>query len=409
MLRATRTRTTRNRTALRRRGSDEQGNEVRCSPVRTRRTGRPACAGGAWACRLSLAGGSGARAGGRSQRHTRRGSSADDGRSRCGRCAGPLGAHGPQVERSLAPGLADAHLDRAVGLPVAEVVHVRHDARSRLQPDKLRPQLHVDVRPQEQRHHRGCREVRLEQVALDELHAVGDVRALRVRVGFGDSLRIDVDPYTPRAEIPCGSDHDPAVAGTEVVDDVAAGDAREFEHRANDFRWRRLVRNVRCPRRRLRPHDRRRRDGGTERERGAEAPAVHFFAAVLPIFAAVAGSGTVQKYTLRVPTFAVLSGFQSPMSKSCDTMRVPGFSLSSVGRSLRFSAGSRYSVMTVAGLRSSVNRSPWTNFTLSPTPEFLRFSFASLMRSGSMSMPRPRVPNFFAAVMGMRPSPDPRS
>ena len=86
---------------------------------------------------------------------------------------------------------------------------------------ELRPQLHVDVRPQEQRHHGRRREVGLEQVALDEPHAVGDVRALRVLVGFRDALRIDVDADAARTEVLRRRDHDPAVAGAQVVDDVA--------------------------------------------------------------------------------------------------------------------------------------------------------------------------------------------
>ena len=49
------------------------------------------------------------------------------------------------------------------------------------------------------------------------------------------------------------------------------------------------------------------------------------------------------------------------------------------------------------------------NFTLSVTPAVFAFAFASLMRSGSMSMPTPRAPYFCAAVMTMRPSPHPRS
>jgi len=43
------------------------------------------------------------------------------------------------------------------------------------------------------------------------------------------------------------------------------------------------------------------------------------------------------------------------------------------------------------------------------TPFFFAFSFASSMRCGSMSTPTARMPNFLAAVTGMRPSPEPRS
>src|SRR5688572_22509888 len=56
-----------------------------------------------------------------------------------------------------------------------------------------------------------------------------------------------------------------------------------------------------------------------------------------------------------------------------------------------------------------VNRSWLRKRTLSPMPEVLRFSVASLMRCGSMSMPTPRAPYVRAAVIGIRPSPEPRS
>ena len=65
--------------------------------------------------------------------------------------------------------------------------------------------------------------------------------------------------------------------------------------------------------------------------------------------------------------------------------------------------------MTDAGRRSVSNRSWFRNLTLSPTPALAAFSFASLIRSGFSSTPTPVAPNVCAAVMGMRPSPDPRS
>ena len=64
------------------------------------------------------------------------------------------------------------------------------------------------------------------------------------------------------------------------------------------------------------------------------------------------------------------SGFQSPMSQSCDTTRVPGLSDSSAGRSCRLTSGSRYMVTTVAGDRSVLNRSCSRKRTRSATPAF---------------------------------------
>src|SRR4029450_2527104 len=65
--------------------------------------------------------------------------------------------------------------------------------------------------------------------------------------------------------------------------------------------------------------------------------------------------------------------------------------------------------MTVAGLRSVSKRSWFRNRTLSPAFDLARLAFASLIRSGLISMPTPRAPYFSAAVIGMRPSPEPRS
>ena len=46
------------------------------------------------------------------------------------------------------------------------------------------------------------------------------------------------------------------------------------------------------------------------------------------------------------------------MSKSCETMRVPGFNVfQSVGRSFKLSYGSKYSETTDASLMSVVKRS----------------------------------------------------
>ncbi len=53
--------------------------------------------------------------------------------------------------------------------------------------------------------------------------------------------------------------------------------------------------------------------------------------------------------------------------------------------------------------------SPSMNFASRLTPAFSAFSRASRTSEGSSSIPVPRVPNFFAAVMTIRPSPEPRS
>src|SRR5882672_7087658 len=97
-------------------------------------------------------------------------------------------------------------------------------------------------------------------------------------------------------------------------------------------------------------------------------------------------------------TVCFCCGFQSPMSNACETMRVPGFnSFISLGASFRLSGSRRYSVTTVAGLMSAVNRSSARNVTLSETPFERALPVASRTRSGSMSIPTPRAPYVFAA------------
>ena len=64
---------------------------------------------------------------------------------------------------------------------------------------------------------------------------------------------------------------------------------------------------------------------------------------------------------------------------------------------------------TVAGLMSAVSTSSVRNITLSSTPAARALAVASRVRSGSMSMPTPCAAKLFAAAIGIRPSPDPRS
>jgi hypothetical protein len=79
------------------------------------------------------------------------------------------------------------------------------------------------------------------------------------------------------------------------------------------------------------------------------------------------------------------------------------------GRSCRFTAGSRYIVTTLARPRSVANRSCSRNSTRSCTPATRARSRLFLTSSGTISTPRPRAPKRFAAVMTIRPSPEPRS
>ncbi len=65
-------------------------------------------------------------------------------------------------------------------------------------------------------------------------------------------------------------------------------------------------------------------------------------------------------------------------------------------------------VITVAFEKSLSNRSAFTKFTLSPRPSFCALRLERSTISGLYSMPIARTPRF-AAVMTVRPSPDPRS
>src|SRR5579859_4154246 len=108
------------------------------------------------------------------------------------------------------------------------------------------------------------------------------------------------------------------------------------------------------------------------------------------------------------PRCAVSSAFHSPMVKLFETTRVPGLSARSFGRSFRLMSGSRNMVMTVALERSVSKRSAFMNAALSPTPACMALRLESSTMSGLYSIPTARAPRF-AAVITVRPSPEPRS
>src|SRR3954467_1656251 len=105
----------------------------------------------------------------------------------------------------------------------------------------------------------------------------------------------------------------------------------------------------------------------------------------------------------------ISSASQSSMVKECEATRVPGFIDRMVGLSFMLSAGSRYSVMTLACEKSVAKMSARRNCARSATPAFCALSCESFTMSGLYSMPWARAPNFFAAMITVRPSPEPRS
>src|SRR5262245_3116503 len=89
-------------------------------------------------------------------------------------------------------------------------------------------------------------------------------------------------------------------------------------------------------------------------------------------------------------------------------MRVPGRIFRICGRSRMLIEGSRNIVTTCALEKSVSNRSALLNVALSLTPAAVAFRFERSTMSGLYSMPCARSPRL-AALMTVRPSPDPRS
>src|SRR5262245_57800253 len=82
----------------------------------------------------------------------------------------------PQVEHVLAPVVLEAN--DALGLPGAHVEVVRHDAAARGElGEELRPQAAVQIGAEIERHDGRVAQIRLEDVLLDETHAVAQSEA----------------------------------------------------------------------------------------------------------------------------------------------------------------------------------------------------------------------------------------
>jgi hypothetical protein len=118
--------------------------------------------------------------------------------------------------------LAVAHALRGVRLPLAHVPGVGNDARSRLHREDLRSQLLVEVGQQVERQHGRAREVFLEDVAFDDRHLAADTRSLRVAPRQRGEVAVVFDADGFRAELLRRRNRQPAVARTQVVDDIGA-------------------------------------------------------------------------------------------------------------------------------------------------------------------------------------------
>ena len=107
----------------------------------------------------------------------------------------------------------------------------------------------------------------------------------------------------------------------------------------------------------------------------------------------------------------VASGFQSPMTKRCETIRVPTLScFHRVGRMSRLNSLPMYKKTTVAWSKSLMSSaSPRRASILSSSLAALMFAFDSVIRSASRSMPTPFFAPAFTAAMTIRESPQPGS
>jgi len=146
---------------------------------------------------------------------------------------------------------------------------VRNDARAAGQLAlQLRAQRAVELRREEQHHHRGARQRHVHEIVLDELDALGDPGPARVVTALGDALRIDVDAHAARAA-PRRRDDDAAVAAAQVVDRVAGLHRGELHHRLHHLHRRGLVAHVRWAKAS-------RRATGDEQGAGKGETAAHF-------------------------------------------------------------------------------------------------------------------------------------
>jgi hypothetical protein len=108
-------------------------------------------------------------------------------------------------------------------------------------------------------------------------------------------------------------------------------------------------------------------------------------------------------------TVTVRSGIQSPRSQSCETIARPGASASRRGRSCRLTSGSRYIVTTVGGGEVGAEQVLLAELDARCDAGERGALAARRTSSGTISTPRPLAPKRRAAVMTMRPSPEPRS
>src|SRR5262245_39404015 len=147
----------------------------------------------------------------------------------------------------------------------------------------------VERRTEVERDDSGGAEIRREEIALDELDEVGHSRGARAGIRFSDEQWIDFDPDTASPVLLRRGNHDPSVAGTEVVHDVRARDLGCRQHRVHDLRRRRNETDVGHMALRVRDA----RDGtGRDSERHERYDDEPYFAHGAPFSPIICRSGT---------------------------------------------------------------------------------------------------------------------
>jgi len=125
--------------------------------------------------------------------------------------------------------------DFTIRLPVGERKVVRHDARAGAQlAHELRLKVLHHAGQQIQRKHRRLRDVRLENVLLNEFDAITDAALLRLVVAAIDELGIDIDSHAARTVAQRCGKHDTSITRAEIHDVVFGRDLRQIEHRIDD-------------------------------------------------------------------------------------------------------------------------------------------------------------------------------
>ena len=124
---------------------------------------------------------------------------------------------------------------------------MRDDPRAGLElGEQARPQLHIEIRQQVERHHRRLAELGAEQILVAELDQLGDAVLLRVLLRLLDALRVDVDADRADAEFLGRHHRNAAVARAEVVEHVALLHPGELQHLVDYLVGGRHIDHVRC-------------------------------------------------------------------------------------------------------------------------------------------------------------------